>query len=114
MLLVTLGLLTWFAPSLPIDPWNILSPKKIISMIFALAIIQIFGSVLAKYLGTRTGAILTGFFGGLISSTATTAALARRSKVDREGRDTSEVLTFLAATGAMLFEGLVLVIMGYW
>lgn len=110
--LSVLGLIKWLAPAAPLDPWNMLSPKKISTMILALAMIQAFGSVMVQQLGTRTGAILTGFFGGLISSTATTASLARRSKVSSKGHGTGEVLTFLSATGAMLFEGLALVITG--
>jgi uncharacterized membrane protein (DUF4010 family) len=104
-------LLTWLAPVAPIDPWNLLSPKKIATMILALALIQAFGSVLAQYLGTRTGAILTGFLSGLISSTATTASLAKKSKVNL-GHGSGEVLIFLSATGAMLFEGIALVMAG--
>jgi uncharacterized membrane protein (DUF4010 family) len=106
-----LALLTWFAPVAPIDPWQLLSLKKIATMIFALAVIQAFGSTMTQYLGMRTGALLTGFFGGLISSTATTASLAKRSKVSPD-HASEEVLIFLSATGAMLFEALALVITG--
>lgn len=80
MTLISLSLITWLAPVAPLDSWSLLSPKKIATMILALAIIQVLGSALAQYLGTRTGAILTGFFGGLISSTATTASLAKKAK----------------------------------
>ena len=109
--LISLALLTWQAPVAPIDPWNLFSPKKVATMILALALIQAFGSLMAQYLGTRTGSILTGFFGGLISSTATTASLAKKSKVSTNN-GSGEVLTFLSATGAMLFEGLALVATG--
>ncbi len=109
--LFALAILTWLAPALPLDPWNLLGPKKIAKMILALAIIQAFGSAMTQYLGTRTGAILTGFFGGLISSTATTAALAKKSK-ESASLGSGEILTFLSTTGAMLFEGIVLVIAG--
>lgn len=109
--LISLALLASFAPAAPVDPWNLLSPKKIATMILALAVIQVFGSVMAQHLGTRTGSILTGFFGGLISSTATTASLAKKSKISTDP-GSGEVLIFLSATGAMLFEGLALVIAG--
>ncbi len=112
MTLAVLSLLTWLAPHEPLDPWNILSPKKITTMILALAMIQALGTAMAQYLGTRTGALVTGFFGGLISSTATMASLARKSKVSDKVHSAGEVLTFLSATGAMLFEGIVLVITG--
>lgn len=110
--LTLISLLTWLAPVAPLDPWNLLSPKKICTMILALALIQAFSSALAQYLGARTGAIITGFLGGLISSTATTASLAKKSKVSSKGHNSSEVLIFLSATAAMLFEGVALLIAG--
>lgn len=81
-------------------------------MIFALTLIQVIGTALARLLGARAGAILTGFFGGLISSTATTAALAKRSKNSVQEDASAETLTFLAATAAMLFEGVALLLSG--
>ncbi len=110
--LIILAILAWLAPVKPMDPFHLLSPKKIISMIWALVLIQSIGSVFARYLGARTGSILTGFLGGLVSSTATTASLARKSKLDGGANTSSEMLTFLSATGAMLFEGLALLITG--
>lgn len=111
LILIFLAVLTWLAPVKPLDPWNLLSPKTITIMIFALATIQAFGSLMTKFLGARDGAILTGFFGGLISSTATTASLAKSSK-NSGGQGSAEILIFLSATGAMLFEALVLVVIG--
>lgn len=103
----------WLAPKNFPEPWNLLSPQKITILVFALAMIQVLGALFAKALGTRTGTLLTGFFGGLISSTATTAALARRSRIKTESSNpTPELLAFLAATSAMLLEGIVLVLTG--
>jgi uncharacterized membrane protein (DUF4010 family) len=110
--LVLLALLTWFAPAVPLDPWHLMNPKKIATMIFALAIVQVFGSLMAQRLGVRTGALLTGFLGGLVSSTATTASLAKRSQDLDQASTASAMLTFLAATSAMLIEGMVLVTTG--
>lgn len=107
-----LGLLTLLVPEAPVDPWNLFSPYKITKMVFALALIQALSSVLVQYLGVRSGSLVTGFLGGLISSTATTASLARRSKTTPKQFAASDTLTFLAATGAMLFEGMALVITG--
>lgn len=110
--LVVMFFLVWFSPSSAIDPWNLLSPKKIATMIFALTFIQAMGAEMAQILGLRAGAILAGFLGGLISSTATTAALAKRTKVSAQEDVSIENLTFLSATAAMLFEGLVLLLTG--
>lgn len=107
-----MALLVWLSPALPIDPWNLLSPKKVATMIFALTLIQVMGTAAARFLGARAGAILTGFLGGLISSTATTAAMAKRSKNSAQQDVSAETLTFLAATAAMLFEGVALLLSG--
>jgi uncharacterized membrane protein (DUF4010 family) len=105
-------MIAWLLPSGPLDPWDILSLKKAAYMVFALAFIQAFGSAMIQLLGNRKGAILTGFFGGLISSTATTVSLARKSKLAIRENVGKETLTFLSATIAMLIEGMVLLLLG--
>ena len=105
-------LIAWLLPSGPVDPWGILSLKKAAYMVFALAFIQAFGIAMIQILGNRKGAILTGFFGGLISSTATTVSLARKSKESIKENVGKETLTFLSATLAMLIEGIVLLLVG--
>ncbi len=99
-------------PSAPVDHWNLLNLKKIAIMIFVLALIQILGSTAAQLVGAKAGAILTGFLGGLISSTATTAFLARQSKNLPHYTSSFGVITFLSATGAMLLEGTSLLLTG--
>jgi uncharacterized membrane protein (DUF4010 family) len=81
-------------------------------MIFALAFIQILGSIIVHWVGAKAGAIMTGFLGGLISSTATTASLARQSKNSTQDASSFEVITFLSATLAMLFEGGTILLVG--
>ncbi len=107
-----MSFLVWFSPEAPIDPWNLLSPKKVATMIFALTLIQSMGVAMVRVLGPRTGSILSGFMGGLISSTATTASLAKGSNRASRQDVSSETLTFLAATAAMLFEGIALLLTG--
>jgi uncharacterized membrane protein (DUF4010 family) len=110
--LLSLLILVLVLPSTPIDPWNLLNLKKIATMIFALALIQILGSSLSHYVGSKAGAILTGFLGGLVSSTATTATLARQSKISSQNINSFETITFLSATGAMLIEAISLLLIG--
>ncbi len=116
-----MGLLVWLLPNNPIDNWDLLNPKKMATMVFALAFIQIFGVFMNRTFGLRMGAILTGFFGGLVSSTATTASLARKSKTNNvensietksNNSESNEILIFLSATSAMLIEGLTIVLTG--
>ncbi len=112
LFLTLLLLLACFLPSNPIGPWKILNPRKIASTVFALAYIQILGALISQIIGSKVGAVLAGFFGGLISSTATTASLARKSKSSSLGVQSTETLIFLSATLAMLFEGIAVTFWG--
>jgi uncharacterized membrane protein (DUF4010 family) len=104
--------IAYLTPAEPIDPWQMFSLKKAAYMVFALAFIEALGAAAIRLLGNRKGAILTGFFGGLVSSTATTVDLARDS-VDAPPEDLGkQTLTFLSATLAMLTEGVVLLLFG--
>lgn len=105
--------LVWMLPNSPLDSWNLINPKKIATMIFALTFIQILGMALAQLMGPKRGALLTGFLGGLVSSTVTTASIARQSLKSTDPSYSIEILTFLAATLAMLFEGLFLIFIGF-
>ncbi|MFN8944385.1 MAG: DUF4010 domain-containing protein [Pseudobdellovibrionaceae bacterium] len=107
--LAVMGLSAWYVPAVALDPWNLINLNKILTMIFALTFIQFFSVFMNRFLGVKMGAIMTGFFGGLISSTATTATLARKSKINNTPDNVNEVLIFLSATGAMLIEAAVLV-----
>lgn len=110
--LLILLLFILILPDDPIDPWKLLSLKKIFTMIFALISVQTLGAILVHYLGLRAGSILLGFMSGLISSTAATAALAKKSRENLDKNSNVEILTFLSATMAMLFEGMSLLFVG--
>jgi uncharacterized membrane protein (DUF4010 family) len=112
VILMAFFLVAWFLPSEPIDPWGLFSLKRAAYMVFALAFIEAFGSAMILLLGNRKGAIMTGSFGGLVSSTATTVALARESQVAPIEDLGKQTLTFLAATLAMLLEGAALLLLG--
>lgn len=61
-------------------PWQALNPYRIWWMVILIAGISFAGYVAVKVAGTRLGILLTGIFGGLVSSTATTLSLARIGK----------------------------------
>ena len=112
LILLVLGSIAWLSPQATFDPWSFFSLKKIAKMIFALALIQTLGSLMIQLLGGRTGAILSGFLGGLLSSTATTATLARKSVMPSKQGDSTETITFLSSTLAMLLEASAIIIFG--
>jgi uncharacterized membrane protein (DUF4010 family) len=72
-------------PLLPVealDPWGVLSPRKIGLFIVLIAGVGYVGYVLHRLLGPSRGAVVGGLVGGLVSSTAVTVAMAQQSRTD--------------------------------
>jgi len=67
-------------PNQGYGPWQALNPFRIWWMIILIAAISFAGYVAIKAAGARLGILLTGIFGGMASSTATTLSLARLGK----------------------------------
>jgi uncharacterized membrane protein (DUF4010 family) len=59
-----------FLPDRAIDPWNLINPRRFIVILVVLATIQFCGYLALRLLGPKLGMSVTGFFGGLVSSTA--------------------------------------------
>lgn len=76
-ILVILGLviLIPFLPNRTIDPWQLFNPFRFGWLIIILAGIQFGGYFAIRAMGNRLGMVFTGFFGGLVSSTAVLATL---------------------------------------
>lgn len=102
----------YLAPAIPVDPWGLFSLKKISAMIFALAAIHFLGVFFIRYFGTKLGVLLSGFLGGLVSSTALTATLAKKSAEKPLDGIEFQTISFLTATLAMLTECVVLIAVG--
>jgi uncharacterized membrane protein (DUF4010 family) len=82
-------------PDRGFGPFAALNPYKLWWAVVLLALLSFLGFVLMRWLGTRRGLTLTALLGGLVSSTATTATLARWSREAPQWRP-------LAAGGATL------------
>jgi len=63
-------------------PYNAFNPHLAWLMVVLISGISMIGYIALKVVGTRYGAPLLGFLGGLVSSTATTLVYARNSKVN--------------------------------
>ena len=61
-------------------PFDVLNPYKIWLMVVLISGISFLGYVLIKLVGSRQGIGLTGFLGGLVSSTAVTLSFSQRSQ----------------------------------
>jgi len=91
-------------PLLPetVDPWNAVQPRLVWSLVVAVSAIGFVNYVLVKRYQGR-GYAVTGFFGGLVNSTAVVAEMAKRAK----GRaDLGEIAvgSILLANAAMAFR----------
>ena len=66
-------------PAETIDPWGAIQPRLIWSLVVAISAIGFVNYVLVKQYQGR-GYAVTGFFGGLVNSTAVVAEMAKRAK----------------------------------
>jgi len=76
--LVTLVILP-LLPDRTYGPYDVLNPRQVWWMVVLIVSINLAGYVAVKLLGASSGTVLSGVLGGLVSSTATTIAYARRS-----------------------------------
>lgn len=92
-LLATLRLLLISVVLLPIlpdkgfGPWQALNPYKLWWMVVLIAAISYVGYFGIKLLGSERGVLITGLFGGLVSSTAVAVTMAHRGKDEPEMQD---------------------------
>src|SRR5437762_5719782 len=100
-----------FLPDEDMGPYGAINPHNIGLMVLLVAGISFIGYVAVKTAGAGKGLLLTGILGGLVSTTATTAAFARRS---RETPELSKALAAgtLAACAVMFPRVLVLAAVG--
>ncbi len=69
-------------PDSPIDRWAIFNPRKFGYIVLILATLEFSSYVLTKMIGQKTGTLVVGFLGGLVSSTAVLVSTARRAKIE--------------------------------
>ncbi len=93
---IGLAVLLPLLPTEARDPWGVLSPRKIGLFVLLIAGLGFVGYVLHRVLGQTKGAGLAGLVGGLVSSTAVTAAMAQDAAKRPEHRLSGQLATFLA------------------
>jgi uncharacterized membrane protein (DUF4010 family) len=93
-------------------PFDVLNPQRLWWMVVLIAGVDFVGYVLVKILGAEHGLGLAGLLGGLVSSTAATLGLARRSRdVPEHARDLA--LPVLLAWTVMLVRIWILVFVAH-
>ncbi len=95
-LLVLVAIVLPMLPTDPQDPWDAIPPRKVGLFVVLIAAVEYVGYVLHRLLGPRRGAALAGLVGGLTSSTAVTAAMARQARSSPGMVAPAQLATFLA------------------
>jgi uncharacterized membrane protein (DUF4010 family) len=89
-------------PNRGFGPYEVLNPYQIWWMVVLISGLSLAGYAALRIVGQRHGALLTGLFGGIASSTATTLAFSRHGRADTQ-------LTGIAALVILLANWVVLI-----
>jgi uncharacterized membrane protein (DUF4010 family) len=96
-------------PATAIDPWGVLKPRPLWTLVILIAALSLVGYVATRALGPQRGTALTGLSGGLVSSTAVTLAFARHSRDEAGKTDDALAGGLLLAWAVMVVRILVIV-----
>ena len=94
-LVILLAIVLPLLPDEPVDPWGVLAPRRIGWFVALIAGLSYVGYVAIRIFGRRRGVGLTGLFGGLTSSTAVTASMAKAGR-DEAMREPGQLATLIA------------------
>jgi uncharacterized membrane protein (DUF4010 family) len=83
-------------PDRDFGPYLALNPHQIWWMVVLISGLSLAGYAALRFVGNRHGAPLLGFFGGLVSSTATTMIFARHARSDASLTDTATLVILIA------------------
>jgi len=94
-------------PDRGLGPGAVLNPYKLWWLVIIVAAISFAGYAAVKIAGAKLGLLLTGFFAGIVSSTALTVSLSRRVRAD-DIPQTALAAGIAVATGTMFVRLLIL------
>lgn len=87
-----------FLPDAPFGPYGVWSLKDIWTMVVLVSGISLVGFLLGKVLDDRSSTLVSGLLGGLVSSTAVTVDMAKRSREGSTSVITAAVTLIAAST----------------
>ena len=90
-------------PNHAVDPWGALNPYTLWLLVILISGISLVGYVAVRLLGEAHGTVLTGFAGGLVSSTAVSLSFARQSRTDRTRVAADALAAGVLASWAVMF-----------
>jgi len=106
LLLISVVLLP-ILPNRQIGPWAAFNPYQIWWMVVMIATISYIGYFAMKLLGEKRGLLLTGLFGGMLSSTAVTLSLCSYAQTE-ESRDAVAAAVLCAC--AIMFPRMLIIV----
>jgi len=89
-------------PDRTLGPYGAINLRIVWLMVVLVTGISLAGCIAARFFGGRTGALATGLIGGLISSTATTVANAKRAAAAPEASGAALLVILLASCVSMV------------
>ncbi|MEW6514492.1 MAG: MgtC/SapB family protein [Pseudomonadota bacterium] len=98
-------------PNQDYGPYNALNPHQIWWMVVLISGLSLAGYAALRIVGNRHGAPLLGFFGGLVSSTATTLVFARNARDDAKLTATATLVILIANLVVTIRLGIVAVVL---
>ncbi len=94
-------------PNQDYGPYLALNPHQIWWMVVLISGLSLTGYAALRFVGNRHGAPLLGFFGGLVSSTATTMVFARNARDDAKLTETATLVILIANLVVIVRIGIV-------
>lgn len=88
-------------PNEALGPNGIWNPHEIWTMVILVTGISLAGYLLAKVLGANKGVLLSGLVGGLVSSTAVTLSVARRTRSQATASSIIPAVSIIGATAVL-------------
>ncbi|MCB9564697.1 MAG: DUF4010 domain-containing protein [Kofleriaceae bacterium] len=95
-LLVLVAIVLPLLPTAPADPWGAIPPRKVGIFVVLIAGVEYVGYITHRLLGPTRGVAVAGLLGGLTSSTAVTAAMARQARAAPDASAPAQLAVFLA------------------
>ncbi len=97
-------------PNRAFGPFEVVNPRVVWWMVVLISAVSMLGYALMRFIGARSGIAVTGFLGGLASSTAATAGLAQKSRKADAALARYFALGIIIASTVMYFRVLILTV----
>jgi uncharacterized membrane protein (DUF4010 family) len=96
-------------PNKTFGPFNVLNPTQIWYMVIFVSGLSFLGYILIKLYGNRKGILFTSILGGLVSSTAYTFSISKKSVLE-EGLSFNYGLGIIAASSMMFLRAFIIIL----